>query len=116
MEEGEQAEARDKHDNNRQDAAESGKQSPGQDNKLGGSLAQALLKHDELHVQDPAGEQAPGDRELQQGDGVNAKGALVRLERRGREDAASRGRLGGQDQEYEELQGYLDKCLKSWKE
>ena len=79
MEEGEQAQAGDKHDNNGQDPAEGGKQSPGQDNKLGGGLTQALLKHDELHVQDPAGEQAPRDGEVQQGDGVNTKGALVRL-------------------------------------
>ena len=64
-------------------------------------------------MQDPTGEQAPGDGEVQEGDRVNAKGALVRLKRCGRQDAVSCGRVGGQDHEYEDLQSYLDKCLKT---
>ena len=75
-----------------------------------------LLKDDELRVQQPAGEQAPGDGERQQGHGVDAEEALVRLEWRGRQDAVSGGSLGDQDQQYEDLQGNLEKCLESWKE
>ena len=80
MEEGAQAQAGDKQDNNGHDTAQGGEQSPGQDNQLGAGLTMALLEDDELRVQEPAGQQAPGYGELQQGQGVNAEGALVRLE------------------------------------
>ena len=64
-------------------------------------------------MQEPAGDHAPGYGDVQQGDGVNTEGALVRLERCGRQDAVYGGRVGEQDQEDEDLEGHLDERLES---
>ena len=113
IQEREQTHARHEEHDDRQDTPQGGKQSPGQDNKLGGGLTQTLLEDDELSVQDAAGEHAPGDGDVQELDRVDAKGALVLLERCGREDAVSSGGVGEQDQEDEDLKGHLDERLKS---
>ena len=80
MKEREQTQTGGEHDNNGQDTAQDGTESPCKNNKLGGGLTETLLKDYELGVKEPAGEQAPWDGEAKQCDGVDAKCALILLE------------------------------------
>ena len=79
-EETEQAHAGHKEDDNGENAAHGGHQSPGQHNQLGGGATKSLLESDELGVQESTGENTPGDRDQEEGDGVNAESALLSVQ------------------------------------